>query len=239
MHLIRKKPPVFFIENSDDFPDQTNYDFDDLICVGGDLSPDRLVAAYTNGIFPWFIEDGFPYWFSPKIRMILEEFRLSKSQAKTIRNSGFRVEVDRDFLGVMNGCATPRKTEKTSWITDEYFTGYCALHKVGVAHSVETYLEDQLVGGLYGVAIGRAFFGESMFALERDSSKVALHALSKMGFDFIDCQVPSAHLASLGGYEISRNQFLAKLRNALNKTHATISFDRMDYISSNTKRGGS
>ncbi|MGE4295676.1 MAG: leucyl/phenylalanyl-tRNA--protein transferase [Campylobacterales bacterium] len=222
MIVIREFPPVFLLGKTIEFPDLLDGSvYDDLVCLGGDLSPDRIVTAYKAGLFPWFIENGIPYWFSPDPRMILEpaKIKVSKSLAKTIRNRGFEVRFDTDFLGVMRGCAKPRECEKTTWITDEYVAGYGALFERGIAHSVETWLEGRLVGGLYGLMIGKVFFGESMFALERDASKVAFAALcdklADEGFDFIDCQISSSHLESLGAVEIDRESYLRRLRAAI------------------------
>lgn len=221
MIVIREFPPVFLLGKTIEFPDLLDGSvYDDLVCLGGDLSPERIVTAYKAGLFPWFVENGIPYWFSPDPRMILEpdRFRMTRSLAKNIRNRGFEVRFNTDFKGVMQGCARPRKTEKTTWITDEYVAGYGALFDRGVAHSIETWREGKLVGGLYGLIIGKAFFGESMFAVERDASKVAFAALcerlSGEGFDFIDCQISSAHLESLGAVEIDRDSYLRRLRDA-------------------------
>ena len=222
MIVIREFPPVFLLGKAIEFPDLLDGTvYDDLVCLGGDLSPDRIITAYRAGLFPWFVENGIPYWFSPDPRMILEpsKIKITKSLAKTIRNRGFEVRFDTDFLGVMRGCAKPRKSEKSTWITEEYISGYGALFDRGAAHSVETWLEGRLVGGLYGLTIGKAFFGESMFALERDASKVAFAALcdrlAAEGYDFIDCQISSSHLASLGAVEIDRESYLRRLRAAI------------------------
>jgi leucyl/phenylalanyl-tRNA--protein transferase len=215
--LIRLEPDVYLLDRSIVFPDLNAGSFGDLICVGGDLSAERLLMAYKSGIFPWYIEDSMPYWFSPQVRMILfpDRFHISKSLAKTIRNGGFEARFDSDFEGVMRACSKPRKYESSTWIDEEFINGYSELFKLGYAHSIEVLHSGVLVGGLYYVAIAGVCFGESMFAFRRDASKVALKALCDLPFDFIDCQVPSKHLASLGGEEIAREEYLALLRRSL------------------------
>ena len=215
---IWDEPPIYALGEAVEFPDLLGEPFDDLVCVGGDLAPARVKAAYKSGIFPWFADAGLLHWFSPKIRMILDpaRFRVSGSLRKTLRNGGFEVRWDSDFAGVMHGCALPRKHERTTWIADRFLAGYGALHSLGVAHSIEAWHNGALAGGLYGLLIGRAFFGESMFALRRDASKVALYALCQTpALHFIDCQVPSDHLASLGGETITRENYLARLARAV------------------------
>ncbi len=224
MIVIREFPPVYLLGRSIAFPDLLDGRiYDDLICLGGDLTPERIVTAYRAGLFPWFVEDGIPYWFSPNPRMILEPgaLKISKSLSKSIRNGGFELCLDRDFEGVMRGCAQPRPGESGTWIDGDFITAYTQLYCQGVAHSVECYYEGELVGGLYGLRLGPVFFGESMFARRRDASKVALAALCEQmqatGGAFIDCQVPSEHLARLGAISISRGNYLLRLRAALEK----------------------
>lgn len=211
--------PVYILGSEIWFPNLLDEpDLDDLVAIGGDLSPERIIEAYKSGLFPWFVEDGEPYWFSPNPRMILypHKFKISKSLAKSIKNSGFEVRFGSDFAGVMRACALPRKQEKTSWITSEYISAYEKLHKQGLAESVECYLDGELVGGLYGVVIEKVFFGESMFASVKDASKVAFRELCNRlisnDFAFVDCQVPSDHLASLGGELIGRNDYINLLK---------------------------
>lgn len=189
-----------------------------LLAVGGGLQPDRLLEAYRRGIFPWGTVDGLPLWYSPDPRMVLfpEEFRLRRSLRKTLRSGRFEVRLDSDFPGVMAGCAaTPRPGQDGTWITPEMTDAYCRLHELGWAHSVEAYEAGTLVGGLYGLAIGRMFYGESMFAHRTDASKVAfahlVHYLATHQFGMIDCQMYTDHLASLGGREIPRDAFLQRL----------------------------
>ena len=187
-----------------------------LLAIGGDLSPRRLLNAYAAGIFPWYSAGQPLLWWSPDPRTVLfpERLRVSRSLAKTLRNRPFRVTLKRDFSGVIADCAAPREgggDEGGTWITREMHDAYLALHRLGHAHSVEVWEGERLAGGLYGVALGRVFFGESMFSRARDASKVALARLapflSNGGFRLIDCQVHSAHLVSLGAEEIPRARF--------------------------------
>ncbi len=196
-------------------------DPDGLLCVGGDLSPARLLAAYRRGIFPWFSAGQPILWWSPDPRTVLYpgEFKLSRSLARTIRNRGFVVTVDRAFASVTEHCADARLRPEGTWISPQMRAAYQRLHELGHAHSYETWDGDRLVGGLYGVALGRVFFGESMFSLERDASKVALAALVRAMIErdggLIDCQVASAHLESLGARGIPRRQFVRELAAAI------------------------
>jgi leucyl/phenylalanyl-tRNA--protein transferase len=193
-------------------------DMGGLLAVGGDLQPDRILDAYRRGIFPWGTVDGQPLWYSPDPRMVLfpEEFRLTRSLRRTLRAGRFEVRFDSDFPGVMAACAsTPRDGQDGTWITPEMRHAYTRLHELGWAHSVETYADGVLVGGLYGMAIGRMFYGESMFSRRSDASKVAFaHLIDYLvthQFGMIDCQMYTDHLASLGGREIPRAEFLARL----------------------------
>ena len=196
-------------------------DPDGLLCVGGDLSPTRLLAAYRRGIFPWFSEGQPILWWSPDPRTVLypAEFKVSRSLAKTIRNRGFTVSVDRAFAEVMARCADERLRPEGTWISPQMCAAYQRLHELGLAHSYETWDGRSLVGGLYGVALGQVFFGESMFSLARDASKVALAALVRAMIErngrLIDCQVASAHLESLGARSIPRRQFVRELVEAV------------------------
>ena len=196
-------------------------DPDGLLCAGGDLSPARLLEAYRRGIFPWFSAGQPILWWSPDPRTVLypAEFKVSRSLAKTIRNRGYEVTVDRAFAEVMARCADERLRPEGTWISPQMRTAYQRLHELGLAHSYETWDGDRLVGGLYGVALGAVFFGESMFSLERDASKVALAALVRAMIErngrLIDCQVASAHLESLGARSIPRRQFVRELAEAV------------------------
>ncbi len=194
-----------------------------LLAIGGSLSPERLERAYCGGIFPWFSEGQEILWWSPDPRGVLfpTEFRMARSLRKRIRNAGFEVVFDRAFEDVMRACAEPRAGQPGTWITADMIRAYTALHERGLAHSVEVYRDGRLVGGLYGVAIGGAFFGESMFSRESDASKVALAWLAgqlhRWGYALIDCQLPSEHLARLGARSIPRAAFLDLLQVALER----------------------
>ena len=186
-----------------------------LLAAGGDLSPARLLAAYRRGIFPWYSAGQPVLWWAPDPREVLRpaDFKCSRSLAKTLRNRGFEVDVDRAFGDVVTACAVRREQSAGTWITPEMHAAYCDLHARGHAHSVEVRLGDELVGGLYGVLMGRVFFGESMFSRERDASKVALAGLVERalvaGLQLIDCQLPTPHLRSLGSKPMERGEFSA------------------------------
>jgi len=209
-----------WLDSGDPFPEveRALAEPNGLLAAGADLSLPRLLDAYRNGIFPWFGHDQPILWWSPDPRMVLfpAELKVSRSLARTLRNARFEVHADTAFDAVVEGCRQPRRGESGTWITEEMAEAYGTLHRAGFAHSVETWLDDKLVGGLYGVALGRAFFGESMFARVSDASKVALVALARQlqhwGFGVIDCQMNTAHLASLGAREISRAEFTRRLR---------------------------
>jgi leucyl/phenylalanyl-tRNA--protein transferase len=196
-------------------------DPDGLLCAGGDLSTARLLEAYRRGIFPWFSAGQPILWWSPDPRAVLfpGEFKVSRSLAKTLRNRGFETTFDRAFVDVMQCCADSGLRPEGTWISPQMMAAYQRLHAAGCAHSVETWLGGRLVGGLYGVALGRVFFGESMFSLERDASKVALKRLVDAclarGVVMIDCQVSSPHLASLGARDVPRAEFVARLGPAI------------------------
>ena len=193
-----------------------------LLAIGGDLSPERLIEAYCRGIFPWY-NDGEPIlWWSldPRMVMLPEEFRYSKSLRRVVESGKFEVRIDSCFEKVIRACAAvSREGQDGTWITEDMISAYCKLHKMGVAHSFETFLDGELVGGLYGVSLGRFFSGESMFHKERDSSKVAFVKLVEYslmhGFRFIDAQQPTKHLASLGAKEMPRRTFLKMLEDNL------------------------
>lgn len=189
-----------------------------LLAAGGDLSAERILAAYRRGIFPWFSPGEPILWWSPDPRMVLipGEFRLNRSLAKTLRNASYEVRLDTAFASVIAACAgTPRAGQAGTWITDEMRKAYIDLHHSGHAHSVETWIDGELAGGLYGIAIGKAFYGESMFSSRRDASKIALahlcEHLKRRGFGIIDCQMETRHLASLGARPIPRREFAARL----------------------------
>jgi leucyl/phenylalanyl-tRNA---protein transferase len=184
------------------------------LAAGGDLSPARLLAAYERGVFPWYSAQQPILWWSPDPRMVLfpNEFKCSRSLGKTLRHGAFSTRVDQAFGATIRACAAPRRSGPDTWLNPEMIDSYDQLHELGFGHSVETYRDDQLVGGLYGIQLGRVFFGESMFSLERDASKVALARLVEecraRDIPVIDCQVASAHLAGLGAREVSRSQFV-------------------------------
>jgi leucyl/phenylalanyl-tRNA--protein transferase len=193
---------------------------DGLLAVGGDLSEDRLLLAYRSGIFPWYGPGQPILWWSPDPRLVLfpSRLRVSRSLAKTIRKATFSITLDQVFAAVISACAEPRPGQAGTWITPEMMAAYQDLHAAGYAHSVECWQEGRLVGGLYGVAIGRIFFGESMFARSTDASKVAfvglVRQLSRWGFSLVDCQVHTTHLASLGAETIPRSKFIRTLEHA-------------------------
>jgi leucyl/phenylalanyl-tRNA--protein transferase len=193
-----------------------------LLAAGGDLSPGRLIAAYRQGIFPWFGEDEPILWWSPDPRMVLypEELRVSRSLRKALRRDDYEIRVDTAFRAVMEACAQPRPGQAGTWIGARMIDAYCALHEGGFAHSVETWREGRLIGGLYGVAHGRAFFGESMFSRATDASKLALthlvRQLERCKFGLIDCQMRTSHLASMGAREVSRARFSRQLEQLVN-----------------------
>lgn len=195
-----------------------------LLAAGGDLSVERLLEAYRHGIFPWYNPGQPILWWSPDPRAVLypDKLKVSRSLRKTLKRGHLCVTFDTAFRDVMLACAAPRAPSPGggTWITDDMVRAYCALHEQGMAHSVEVWEGRVLAGGLYGVALGGVFFGESMFARATDASKVALVALAnrlqRWGYRLIDCQVPSSHLASLGAEEIPRARFLAELEAGLN-----------------------
>ena len=188
-----------------------------MLAAGGDLSPERLEAAYQRGIFPWFSPGQPILWWSPDPRELLypDEFIVSRSLAKTLRSGRYRVRRDSAFAEVIAACAAPRAASPGTWISSEMQVAYQQLHEQGVAHSYETWQGDELVGGLYGLRMGRVFCGESMFSRRSDASKVALQALMAScqaeGIDVIDCQLPNPHLRSLGSRAVSRQRFLEHL----------------------------
>ena len=188
-----------------------------LLAAGGDLSSERLIAAYRRGIFPWYSPGQPVLWWSPDPRAVLfpEEFHASRSLRKTLRSGAFTLTLDRDFAAVVDGCAAPRAASPGTWITREMRAAYLELHRLRAAHSIEVWRDGALAGGLYGVRLGGVFFGESMFHRERDASKAALAHLvavcRRNNLAVIDCQLPSRHLASLGSRTIPRSQFQALL----------------------------
>lgn len=197
-----------------------------LLAAGGNLSPERLLQAYRQGIFPWYSPGQPILWWSPDPRMVLypDELKVSRSLAKRLRKDDYEIRFDTAFREVMLQCAlTERPGQDGTWITADIVEGYCRLHALGHAHSVETWMEGELVGGVYGVAIGRMFYGESMFHHATDASKLAfVHLVRRLqgeGFGMLDCQMKTAHLASLGAREISRDEFSQRLSELVNSIH--------------------
>ncbi len=192
-----------------------------LLAVGGDLSPERLITAYRQGIFPWYSENDPVLWWTPNPRAVLfpEAFHLSRSMRRAMAKQSFTLQVNKVFESVICACAAPRAKEAGTWISPDMMAAYTQLHRMHYAHSIEVYHQEQLVGGLYGVAMGRVFFGESMFSLAPNGSKIALAALAWLGqqghFDLIDCQVENDHLMSLGARNVSREVFENYLARAI------------------------
>lgn len=198
------------------FPNPNDANEDGIVAWGGDLNPSRLIRAYQNGIFPWYGKDDPIIWWStnPRLIMELDDFKLSHSLKKSIKK--FEYKFDSNFTEVMKQCSkVTRNNQNGTWIQDEIIEAYGVLHGMGKAHSIESYIEGKMVGGLYGVVVGKVFCGESMFSLVSDASKSAYAILIKhlkfWGYDFIDCQVPTEHLKSLGAKEVSREYFLNRL----------------------------
>lgn len=213
---------VFALPTQPIFPDPSLADEDGLLAVGGDLSPQRLLMAYGRGIFPWYSENAPILWWSPDPRLILEPSRVHvpKRLERILRQGVFRFTLDTAFERVIAGCAqTPRRGACGTWIVPEMLAAYCRLHELGFAHSIEVWSGGTLVGGLYGVALGRAFFGESMFYNEPDASKAGfvtlIRALDRAGFILFDCQQTTAHMLRFGGFEVPRDEFLSRLEQAL------------------------
>ncbi|PUE63416.1 leucyl/phenylalanyl-tRNA--protein transferase [Arcobacter caeni] len=215
MKLLDKKNKIYLLdENNFDFP-TLDMIKDDLVAVGGDFHPQRLLNAYENGIFPWYMDDyNYIHWFSPQKRMVIKpnEMKVSKSLKKSIQNRGFIIKSNENFEAVIRACAEiKRKHEDSTWINEDFIQAYKNLHYLDIAFSIECYLNDELVGGLYGLLIGNIFCGESMFSKVTDASKVAFYHLCQQAtqndIKLIDCQVHNKHLESLGAYEISREKY--------------------------------
>ena len=214
--------PIYLLSDDLAFPPPQLAPEKGLLAVGGDLSQNRLLLAYRMGIFPWYSEDEPILWWSPDPRLVLfpDDLRVSKSLQKLIKKGAFKVTMDTAFYRVIGECARIRgENDEGTWIVGDMIQAYCRLHDAGFAHSVETWQDDRLVGGLYGVSLGRCFFGESMFARASNASKVAFVALveylKNLCFDIIDCQVTTEHLLSFGAKEIPRSLFLKELDKSL------------------------
>lgn len=208
------------------FPDPCEAEPDGLLAVGGDLSPERLITAYAMGIFPWYSDDEPIMWWSPNPRCVLnlDELHVPKRLGRLIRSGKYKITVDRAFAEVMEHCADAERPEQDgTWIVDDMLDAYVHLHRLGIAHSVEAWLDGYLVGGLYGVALGSLFYGESMFYLEPDASKVAFvtfaQALKKHGFTHVDCQQTTDHLVRFGAREVPRTEFLKIVDKAVKNEH--------------------
>ena len=226
--------PVYQLSDRYVFPNPDMAEPDGLLAIGGDLNPLRLIEAYSNGIFPWY-NDGQPIlWWSPDPRMVLfpKDFRRHKSLKKVIESGIFKVSFDRMFEKVIEQCGNvPRMDQEgETWITDDMKQAYTELHNMGIAHSVEVYHQGNLAGGLYGLSLGRTFFGESMFHSVKDASKVALwhlvDRLSELKFDIVDVQQETNHLKSLGADSINRKEFLHLLSLSLKKEGIIGSWDK-------------
>ena len=222
-----------WLERGDPFPsvERALKNPNGLLAAGADLSLERLLEAYRRGIFPWYSSGQPPRWWSPDPRMVLEcaAIKVSRSLAKSIRNKGYEVRVDTAFPEVLRGCSAPRQGEPGTWLGADMRVAYMRLHAAGYAHSFETWREGELVGGLYGVALGRMFYGESMFSRATDASKVALvklvEVLTGRGFPLIDCQVHTPLLESLGAREIPRREFLRALASLVNYPEAPMKWN--------------
>ena len=213
-----------WLATTDNFPpvQRALHDPAGLLAAGADLSPDRLILAYSQGIFPWYSPGEPILWWSPDPRMVLfpQELVVQRSLAKVLRKRQYEIRVDTAFSEVIEGCAKPRAGQDGTWISKEMIAAYTSLHQMGVAHSIETWMDGSLAGGLYGIALGGAFYGESMFTLEPDASKIAfvhlVRQLRRWNFGVIDCQMNTAHLARFGAREIPRTEFIAQLNNLIN-----------------------
>ena len=205
------------MSNVEEFPAVEYASEDGLLALGGDLSPERLMLAYSKGIFPWYNPGEPILWWSPNPRCVIfpDRYRPSRSTRRSIRKHGFTFSFDHCFENVIHQCASPRQSAPGTWITQDMKTAYTQLHHLGFAHSVETWKDGELVGGLYGIAMGKVFFGESMFSTVSDASKAALAwlitALVKWDYALVDCQITSDHLLSLGAEEIPRKKFVSIL----------------------------
>jgi leucyl/phenylalanyl-tRNA--protein transferase len=214
--------PIFRLVDEPIFPPPDYADPSGLLAVGGDLSKERLLEAYRLGIFPWYSDDQPILWWSPDPRLVLDlkDFKISRSLSKTLKKGVFQVTFDHAFEEVIQACAVvPRAAQNGTWITEEMQEAYINLHGLGYAHSVESWFGGKLAGGLYGVSLGKAFFGESMFHLKTDASKVALatlvEKLKSWDFHFIDSQMTTEHMVRLGAKELPRRIFLKRLQSAL------------------------
>ncbi len=213
--------PVFYLTDRILFPPVHYAEPSGILAVGGDLAPERLLEAYRRGIFPWFSDDSPIIWWSPDPRFVIYpgDVKISRSMRQVLERGTFRITFDTAFRDVITGCSMPRRHEDGTWITNEMIEAYVKLHELGYAHSIEAWEGDSLAGGLYGISLGRAFFGESMFSRVSNASKAAFITLAinleKLGFEIIDCQVHTDHLESLGAFEIPREEFISIIKESL------------------------
>ena len=219
---------MFWLNQECHFPDPRLADAEGLIAIGGDLKPERILNAYRNGIFPWYNEDPI-LWWSPDPRFVLfpKNLKISKSMKRIMKKGIFEFSINRSFKSVIQHCASiKRQDQQGTWLNNNMQDAYCHLHDLGYAHSVECWYDQQLVGGLYGISIGKCFFGESMFSLSANASKAAfiffMERLSDLSYTMVDCQIYSDHLHSLGSDFITRNEFLTLLQN--NRNYPEIGF---------------
>jgi leucyl/phenylalanyl-tRNA--protein transferase len=225
---------IYWLPDEIWFPPVEEADEDGVLAAGGDLSPERLLAAYSRGIFPWYSELNPILWWSPDPRFVLfpEQAYVSKTMRQILKRGIFEVTFDRDFESVIENCRGPRKREQGTWINDEMKQAYIELHRMGYAHSVEAWRGGRLAGGLYGISLGRCFFGESMFTKESNASKAAFLTLAsrleQLGFDIIDCQVYTDHLDSLGAEMISRHDFIRIIKASQTEESITGSWSWME-----------
>ncbi len=227
--------PIYRLPDEIVFPSPELAEADGLLAVGGDLSVERLLVAYSMGIFPWYSDDSPILWWSPDPRLVLNpaDLRVSRSLRQTMKKGTYRITFDKAFERVMRSCAeSPRKEQAGTWITEDMIEAYCRLHEKGFAHSAESWSGDELAGGLYGVALGGVFYGESMFARKSDASKVAfvklVQHLAEWKFLIIDCQVTTRHLMSLGAKEVPRSEFLKIMKKALKVKTPKGKWDKID-----------
>lgn len=214
---------VYLLGKEPVFPPADEADPTGIIAVGGDLSPERLIAAYSRGIFPWYSEGEPILWWSPDPRLVLfpDELHISGSLRRLLNRNPFEITFDRGFDAIIEACQQPRKYQGETWITEEMATAYKKLHELGYAHSLEVWKNDEIVGGLYGVSLGKCFFAESMFHRVDNASKFGLvrfvQKINELDFRIMDCQVSNSHLKTMGAREISRKEFLDLLDKSLQK----------------------
>ena len=229
---------IYFLDDRDPpwFPDPSLSDREGLVAVSETLGSERLILAYQNGIFPWLKMGEYPlwHWFSPDPRFLLfpSEFKISRSLKKAIKEKTFEIRINQNFRKTMESCAqSKRPDQESTWIENDMIEDYCKLNEMGIAHSIEAYHRENLVGGLYGLCIGQSFFGESMFYNLPEASKACLAKLVEIAlkndFHFIDCQVPTPHLQKMGASEIPRENFLAKLKNSLSNKPVNLDWNKI------------